>query len=346
MNSLKISLFCIVFVFFITLPPSIHAYFTSSATLSNLFIGFGDWTPPTTTLTQLPQDIPTTERVINGTFEDGTHGWITTGTITTSSHRAILGNAQLFGTHSFSQTITGKGTVFITYTVMGNETPFLPVFSIMVNSTPMIQSMQIDNQVRTAVIPLTHEVNTITIVVESNPLLTTTPVWVEISEITTAKLAIGIQNTIRLTSDETYTTSWFELSHALPQQYVAPFSLSEHDEVGAFTFWSIDDFDNKEQLQRISYVQEKNIPEVGDVVGKTLEDAFHVITFSALSLTCPTSYFTQPAESPLPFSPIPYIDGKPRTFLPHNLHITNNTLSLVAKSCFQTLSQPKEILIP
>jgi hypothetical protein len=103
MNTLKITLFCTIFVFFITIPPSIRAYFTSSATLSNLLIGFGDWTPPITTLTQLPQSITPTEHIINGTFEDGANGWTTIGTVRFSNHRAILGNAQLFGTHSISQ---------------------------------------------------------------------------------------------------------------------------------------------------------------------------------------------------------------------------------------------------
>ncbi len=352
MNRLKITTFFIVFTvsFILILPYPTHAYFTSSTTLSNLTIGFGDWTLPITSLVQLPQLITPTERVTNGTFQDGLNGWTTTGTVSTSNSVGKLGNTHSYGTHSIQQTITGKGTLFVSYAVNGNETPLLPIFSIAINNIPIVQSTQTDGETRTAIIPLTSDTNVVTISVHAQPLLVSAPIWAEISEITTAKLALGLHHTVQLTSNESNATPWYLLENINPQQYTLPFSLKLANEYGTLQYWSTDDLDNKEQPQSIAYIQEQVAPEIGDVSVETLVDNTRVISLPPSSSTCPTSYLTQPPDSPQTLSSlspsfIPFIDGQQRAFLSQSTSANNTSLTLVATSCFQTPSPPKEILL-
>lgn len=329
-------------------PQPIHASFTSSATLSNLVIGFGDWTPPTTSLALLHDSHPFTpiEYITNGSFEDGLNGWTTTGVVTSPNHTARLGNTQSFGKHTLQQTIQGKGSLAITYRVIGFEQPLLPVFTIAINNDPIIQSTQIDGEERTAIIPLTQDSSTITITLESHPLLTSTPVWAAISHVTTSKLTMGTQDLIQLNSSEPNSTTWFATKENESHQYANPFALADTTLRGLLRFWSVDDLENTESSQHIEYIREDIPPNSPAPDVETLLPALTMVSFPQSPTTCPISYSTQPTFTkltglPLPLSSLPFIDAKKRAFL------TNHTpLTLIATSCFQTPSKPTEIVVP
>lgn len=345
MSNSKINQILFIFFAIITflLPQQVQAAFTSSTTLSNLTIGFGDWTPPTTSLSILhnSQKLTPKELVTNGSFEDGLNGWITTGTVTSQNYTARLGNIQSFGKNSIQQTIQGKGSLAITYKIIGFDQPLLPVFTITINNDPIVQSTHIDGEERTVLIPLTQDSNTITITLESHPLLTTTPVWAEISHVTTLKLAIGTQDLVQLSPSEPNSTSWFALKENEPHQYANPFTLANTALRGLLRFWSADDLENIETSQHVEYIREEIPPSSpAPYVEKVLPE-FTLLSFPQSPMTCPTSYYTQPTGSLLPLSTLPFIDAKKRTF------ITNHTpLTLIATSCFQTSSKPVEIIVP
>lgn len=329
-------------------PQQAHASFTSSSTLSNLTIGFGDWTPPITSLALLhnSQTLTPKELITNGSFEDGLSGWSTTGVVTSPNHTARLGNTQSFGKHTLQQTIQGKGSLAITYRVIGFDQPLLPVFTIAINNDPIIQSTHIDGEERTAIIPLTQDSSTITITLESHPLLTSTPVWAEVSHVTTSKLTMGTQDLIQLNSSEPNSTTWFATKENESHQYANPFALADTTLRGLLRFWSIDDLENTESSQHIEYIREDIPPNSPAPDIETLLPEHTMISFPQSPTTCPTSYSTQPTStqpsgSPLPLSPLSFIDMKKRALITNHI-----PLILIATSCFQTPSKPTEIIVP
>lgn len=345
MSSLKIRQFFFILLTMTTFlfPQQVHASFTSSSTLSNLVIGFGDWTPPTTSLTLLrgSQIFTPKELITNGSFEDGLNGWTTTGVVRSPHRTARLGNTQSFGKHTLQQTIQGKGSLAVTYRVIGFEQPLLPVFTIAINNDPIIQSTHIDGEERTVVIPLTQDSSTIAITLESHPLLTSTPVWAEISHVTTSKLTVGLQDLVQLTPSEPNSTTWFATKENELHQYTNPFAIADTTLRGLLRFWSVDDLNNAEASQQIAYIREDNLPSFPFPDVETLLPELAMVSFPQPPTTCPTSYSTQSAGSPLPLSSLPFIDAKRRAF------ITNHTpLTLIATSCFQTSSKPMEIVVP
>lgn len=343
MNIFNISrLFLVVSLATFLLPTQTFAYFTSSSTLSHLSIGFGDWTPPTTTIVVLHEDQPITPRelVTNGSFDDELNGWSTTGAVLATPRGAKLGNNQSFGTHTLQQTLQGKGFLHISYTIFGADQPLLPIFIISINDEPIIQSTQTNNEERTVVIPLTHESNTLTITLHSDPLLTSSPIWAEVSHITTSFLAVGAKDTVQLTSTEPNTTHWFAMQNSEAHQYAQPFTLTSALQ-GVLHYWGTDDVDNKENPQDIEYVREDNFPKEPFVEKESWSLNINSITLPQSSTTCPTSYIIQPSGTPLPLSPFPFIDGKKRAFFSNNTPFT-----LTSLSCFLTVSPSKEISFP
>lgn len=324
------------------LPTQTFAYFTSSATLSHLSIGFGDWTPPTTTIAVLHNNQPIIPRelVTNGAFDDQLNGWSITGTVLATARGAKLGNNQSFDTHSLEQTIQGKGFLHISYTIFGEDQPLLPVFTISINNEPILQSTQLNNQEQAVIIPLTHEANKLTISLHSDQLLNSTPIWAEVSRITTSFLAVGAKDTVQLTSTEPNTTHWFAVQKSEASQYTQPFTLISALQ-GILQYWGTDETDNKENPQDIEFFREESPPSKPLVEKEVWATNINSIALPQSPMPCLTSYTIQPSETSLPLSPFPFIDGKQRAFFSNNTPFT-----LTSLSCFLSQSPSKEISFP
>lgn len=326
----NIAVFTIIFVILFFHTPPAHATFSTSTTLSNLFIGYDDWTPPITTLSLLHNNtsFTPTERVTNRSFADELQGWTTTGTVTTQHDTAVLGDQHAFGTHRIEQTLQGPGTLTLTYHIFGQHPqPLLPVFIITQNNVPRIRSFDTTGASHTAIIPLLHGVNTIAITLESHPLLSSQPLWVEVSHITTTTLAVGKNDELALQSSE-QGEIWYTLD-SITQRYIQPFTPSQH--TGTLAYWSADTHKNKEIPLSSSYIKETDL----DVAPHATQEHWSP-TLSSLKVperdACPTTYIDQNTKQAASFSPLPFLDHYERAF-------TSNTSLFDASNCFQTTSQ-------
>jgi len=325
----NITVVTIILVLLFSHTPSVQGSFSTSTTLSNLSIGYDDWTPPITTLSLLRNNVSftPTERVTNGSFTDELQGWTTTGTVATQQNTIVLGNQDEFGTHRIEQTLQGPGTLTLDYRIFGQHPqPLLPVFTITQNSASRIRSIDITGTSHTAVIPLEHGTNTIVITLESHPLLSSHPLWAEVSHITTTVFAVGKNDTLTLQSSEQGET-WYAFNNTV-QHYIQPFIPSQRE--GVLTYWSIDSRNNKESPSTSLYIKEIDL----DIASHAIQEQWSPTLYSLKSPerdACPTTYTDQHTKQRLSFSPLPFLDHYERAF-------TNNTHLLETSNCFQTTS--------
>src|SRR3989344_6384821 len=123
---MKRVIFGILSLAILSQPQMCSAYFTSFTTLPGNTLGFGDWTPPNTTVTvtQNGKQLQVKELVTNGDFSDEFQGWQTAGHTKVAEGKAILGDVQDFSPNisSITQVIPNTSpTLTFTYHLTGGD---------------------------------------------------------------------------------------------------------------------------------------------------------------------------------------------------------------------------------
>ena len=278
-------------------PQICSAYFTTFITLPGNTLGFGDWTPPNTTVTvtQNGKQLQVQELVTNGNFSDEFQGWQTAGHAKITERVAVLGDSQDASPNisSISQVIPNTSpTLTFTYRLTGgdDQESLVPVFTVSINGKAVYQTATRTES--NVTIPMNLSAFSepslnIQFALEQDPNIAETPHIVELSLVSTTTIAINPSTQFSFSSEDKHATAtYYHLANSAQIAFTHLFNLSPGPEDTLFTFWSEDLSQNIEEAHHFPLLFHEYLGELGTVTTTREPNGEAVIAFAIPESSC------------------------------------------------------------
>ncbi len=278
-------------------PQICSAYFTTFTTLPGNTLGFGDWTPPKTTIvvTQNGKQSHVQELITNGNFSDGLQGWQTAGHANITKGIVVLGDSQDASSNisSISQVIPNTSpTLTFTYRLTGGDEQesLVPVFTVSINGQPVYQTAtraESDTTIPIDLSSFSESSLNIEFLLDQDPNIAETPHILELQSITTTTIAINPSTQFSFSFEDKHSTAtYYHLANSAQIAFTRLFNLSPGPEDQAFTFWSEDISRNIEEAHRVPLLFREYIGELGAITATREPNGEAVITFAVSESSC------------------------------------------------------------
>lgn len=292
-------MFAMMFILILAQPRICSAYFTTFTTLSGNTLGFGDWTPPKTTLTVIQNEKQrhVQELITNGNFVDGLQGWQAAGHAIVAEGITLLGDPQDSSPNisSISQVIPNTSpTLAFTYRLTGGDTQesLISVFTVSINGQPVYQTATRTENGVTIPINLSAFSDpslNIQFALEQNPHIAETPHILELHSVTTTTIAINPSTQFSFSSEDKHATAtYFHLANSAHIAFTRLFNLSPGPQDTTFAFWSEDLSQNIEEARHIPLLFRENLGELGAITTTREPNGEAVIAFAVPESACCT----------------------------------------------------------
>ena len=294
---MKRLIFGILFTAVLAQPQICSAYFSNFTTLPGNTLGFGDWTPPNTTVTvtQNGKQLQVKELVTNGDFSDEFQGWQTAGHTKVAEGKAILGDVQDFSPNisSITQVIPNTSpTLTFTYQLTGGDEQesLVPVFTVTINGQPIYQTAKRTEDKITIPINLSSfsepSLN-IEFALEQDPNIAEASHILALYSITTTTIAINPSTQFSFTSEDKHATAtYYHLANSAQIAFTHLFTLSPEPKDTNFTFWSEDLSHNIEEARHIPLLFHEYLGELGAITTNREQNGEAVIAFAVSESSC------------------------------------------------------------